>query len=232
MKIKFRSFFIKLTLLFILGKIITLPLSGAFFNDQEVSANNRLESSELNLGFVSPDSDFILSPNGLQPGVEASRSGLIQKLDGLDFIYSQEYVFGSGDSDLCKFLTLKVNYNWFGPSNDLHQDTKYSGLLSDFQLNLSGLDPDMAINNGHDYYPNVHYFENEHWYTYIIGLPTNPDPSLANKTCNFDFKAKAWLKGLGFNKGFYDQKILVNSIKTGSLDTSNASQSGTLSITP
>ena len=199
----------------IVGLLLSLTLpsaSTALFSDIEATHHNQMATSSLDLDFSSVGDDF--TPQSLMPGQSASQSVLVGKLGRLDFSYSQQISLADDSPPLCQHLNLKTWYYYYDDLGELQTDLKYSGLLSDFVLNLDSSDPDLINSNTNPYYPNDDYQEHQHWYFYEIALPDNANPSLGSSACSFDIIAKAWQPELEFGLGFWDQETLSFSIST------------------
>ena len=209
-------------MLFVMAALISIPGSRAFLEDVETSTNNIFNAGSLVIGLRSSASNFYDEPLTLNPTTNPSvgRDIIVQKFGSLDMKYSLEFEFvdeGSSSAALCDAVNLQVIRNWYeeGTGAPSGVDFKYNGPLSEFAINLDGLDSDMMIPNSISYFPNPSYSESEHFYIFDLTVPPDLDPSLQNKTCKFNIKATGWQTNFSApTGGFVDTASLDNQIAT------------------
>ena len=215
--------------------IVTLNWSGLFaigrtfsyFNDTEDSSSNLCLAGTLDFSLRSGQSNF--APNdrasNMKPGESVARDIYIKKEGSLPFKYNavSEFVDGECDLELYNALSLKIWYNWYDaipdPSVDhKHMDLKYNGPLKDFDLRLLNPDDvDLQIPNSHEYFDNMFYGVDEHWfYASEVILPADVSPELQNKSCKFNFVFNGWQEDLADGlTGFSDTESITSTIATG-----------------
>jgi hypothetical protein len=150
------------------------------------------ESSNNNL-FSAGSLDFSLTslsgftPLPLAPGVSASRSALVSNEGSLGFNYDIRSVKTGGNDDFCNALNLEVKFDGL---------TKYNSSLLGFVLS-----------------PAVLFGGSNSW-EFIVHFDST-DPSLQNKTCDFNFVFKGWQIDSDGSWGMTDEEILANTVNSG-----------------
>ena len=201
----------------------------AYFNDTEDSDANTYQAGILDFSLRSGQSNFAPTETALnmKPGDTVSRDVYIKKEGSLPFKYTavSEPVAGSCDLELYEALQLKVWYNYYTatPTAPNYHEfrtmvPKYDGLLKDFDLrSLNPDDPDLQIPNSHNYFDNLFYGSDEHWfYASEIILPSEISAELQNKSCDFKFVFDAWQTDFTMNSGgFTDTESITSTISTG-----------------
>lgn len=225
-KIKFLKLKLnKAIVLLVLFSILSIQPASAFLHDLEITSDNTFSAGSLVVGMRSGQNNFVSDPLDLEPGDVVTRDVYVQKTGSLDYKYKSEYEFISGDEELCQNLELKVWYNWYDalPSQpnyhaNRHMDLKYNGLLSnfsDFDTNSPTHDPDMQLLNTHDYFNNIFYADNEHWFYYKIILPADTGYELQNLSCNFNIKTTGWQTNFSDEtQGFVDSTTIESTVVT------------------
>ncbi|MBN1162437.1 lamin tail domain-containing protein [Patescibacteria group bacterium] len=175
------------------------------FQDIEPTYDNVLDTTNLDMEFLSDSSDF--EPDaGWIPGSSGERTGFVSNVGDLPFIYSLEYEYVSGNEDLCNAFDLEVYYRWDDggtPEEDLIYEGKLPGFYhpQDFSS-----------------YPHLNPGETPHEYFFKLMLPIDADEDLADEECDFNIKALARMEEFLPYSAFWDEEDLGNSIETDSYD--------------
>lgn len=177
--------------LFISLFLIKTDYTDADLVDEETVINNRFTATTLAFSQRHTANNIrlgsLFNVSGFQPEGFDLEAVRIKKDGETDFKYRIKTIKKSGDDNFCNSLNLEVLQNW---------QIKY-------QENLLNLVLDNTIpSNGRD-----------DWVFYI-GLD-NDDPSLKNKTCEFDLDFKTWRNNPEEESGFWDQRLLNNIIISG-----------------
>jgi hypothetical protein len=221
-----KKFLIKGLILIIILSLSQLGSSMSYFSDTITASGNTLTTSSLEVGMRSGQGNFVSNPLDLEPGDSVARDIYTQKLGTLDSKYRSEYEYVSGNAELCNALQLRVWYNWYdaqplspGDHSTRHMDLKYSGSLSsfnDFDTSEITHDPDMQLLNTKNYYDNIFYTDNEHWFYYHLSLPSDAPSTLRGKTCTFNIRTTGWQTNLpDESSGFSDTAVLQSTVATG-----------------
>lgn len=170
-----------------------IPSTFAFYNTEEVSSNNTLQSSSLDLQItqteVGPAIADLAIAGSYTFGLDFANVGR------LAFAYNQGYYSPSTDQTFCNILNLSV---------EEESTVVYSGLLKDYALNLDGSLANM----------NLEFGESAN-YSYTISIPVEEDPeNYINKTCSLEIRSQAWMPSVGLpGKGFWDSEYYSLLIK-------------------
>ena len=127
------------------------------------------------------------SPVPLTPGIPAIRSASIIDSGSLSFNYDIHTVQTGGSNDFCNALNLEAKLDGI---------TKYNGSLLGFVLS-----------------PAVLFGGSDSWD--FIAKFDSTDPSLQNKTCDFNLVFRSWQTDSDGTWGFKDQEVLGNSVSSG-----------------
>jgi hypothetical protein len=221
-----KKFLIKGLILIVILSFPQLGASMSYFSDTVTIAGNTLTSSSLEVGMRSGQGNFVSNPLDLEPGDSVTRDIYTQKLGSLDSKYRSEYEYVTGDTELCDALQVKVWYNWYdalpsfsGDHSTRHMNLKYNGPLSsfnDFDTSEITHDPDMQLLNTKNYYDNIFYADNEHWFYYHLSLPSGAPSTLQGKTCTFNIRTTGWQTNFpDESSGFSDTAVLQSTVATG-----------------
>lgn len=182
---------VALILIVLLGIFLlrTQKTSADIFDEATIHGNiftaTTLEISARNSATFTKET-FFFQISGIKKGGFDVKGLRIKKDGKMNFHYRMSSHINSESGNLCHELTLSIYNRAF--------DQIYSGELSSFlvdrDIDSSGTDE------------------------WIVVLSLNSDQSGNSKLCNFDIVIKTWRTNAEEQGGFYDKKILQNTVTT------------------
>ena len=184
--------FKKVLFLVLVLLLLGIPASGSYFFNKELSNQNELESTTLDIE-LDPEDAFDPEED-ISPGETQSRDFVVLNLGEDGFPYKIRTEDFSGDSDLCDALKASLTF---------HDESETSGTLD---LDVLEFDVDSI--------------ENDDSFTLEITLPLDEDnPDLGSSTCIFNLVVDVWVDGLSPGQAYFDTESFENQITTGSFMT-------------
>lgn len=180
---------VALILILLLGIFLmrTQKTSADIFDEETIRGNKfvatTLEISARNSATFDKETSFF-QLNGMRKGGFAVRGLRIKKDGKMNFHYRMSSHINSESGNLCHILNVSVYDRAF------HQvySGELSGFLMDRDIDSSGIDE------------------------WIVLLAFNTDLTGSTHQCNFDIVIKTWRTSADEKGGFYDKKILQNTI--------------------
>src|SRR4030042_5053001 len=106
---KTKQLLVKLSYIVIIASSTFIAPTSALYQDIETSVGNTIQTTTLDIGMRSGQTDFTPA-TPLIPGNTSARDIYLQKLGIDDSDYRSSYEYVSGSSDLCSALQLTVYY--------------------------------------------------------------------------------------------------------------------------
>jgi|GEM_PF-4008250 len=180
-----------------------IGMTNAYFTDTESSTGNIFSAGSLMFSLRNPSDVTLVSPlfniANMMPGNSDTKSVTIKKEGSLDFPYKIWVEKTGGDDAL--FNALQIEALLDGVS-------QYNAGLSGISLN-----PAATITGASD-----------DW-TFTIRLDSS-ETALENKSCSFNLRFNGWQIGSDGSWGFTHEKLLTNTVITGTWITTLSSPFG------
>jgi hypothetical protein len=175
---------------FVVTILLLLPyigISNAVYLDEEKSAGNSFSADSLDFELRDMNNNLIIEnlfDQKIKKDEEIEKKAKVVKTGSLSFYYFAEFIFKTGDEDVCSEVNLKVK-------KDDHE--VFAGNLSDFDLSSESA----QLTGAEDVWSFT--LKNE-----------NTDTALQGENCEFDIRFSAYQMSL--NTGFSDVEKLSSNI--------------------